>query len=121
MRRVFGLALLLVLSATLSGCGNSNDAIAEKMIKAMNEMADAAESGDKAKIQAATTKFAELVKENKDKKMSAEENKRMEEKYRPQMEAAAKRMQEAMKKAMESGKITPQDMMSIGQSMMNMK
>lgn len=121
MLRFFGLAFLLALSTTLTGCGNSNDAMVKTMIHAMNELADAADSGDKAKIQAAATRFATLLKENKDKMLSAEESKRMVEQYRSQMEAAAKRLDISIKKAMESGKLSPQDMMSISQSMLKMK
>lgn len=36
MQRISGLAVLLVLSAMLSGCGNSNDSMAQNMIKVMN-------------------------------------------------------------------------------------
>ncbi|MBL8824716.1 MAG: hypothetical protein JNJ77_19170 [Planctomycetia bacterium] len=119
MQRAFGLAFLLVLCATLSGCGNSNDALAQDLIGAMNEMADAAESGNKTKIQTATTRFARLLKEYKN--LSAEESKRIQAKYQSHWQAASKRMEIELKKAIVSGKISPPDMMSISELMLNMK
>lgn len=43
------------------------------------------------------------------------------EKYMPQIEAAGKRLQNAMMKAVSSGKMTQQELMNIGQTMMDLK
>ena len=121
MLRLLSLLVLSLCALSLSGCGAGNDDIAKSLLKAINDFADAAESGDKDKIQAAMGKFTEMVKEHKDKKVSASEKKRMDEQYKPQFEAAGKRLQAALMKAMTSGKLTQQDMMGIAQNMMNLK
>lgn len=102
---------------SLAGCGKSNDVIAEEMIGAINELSDALDTADKTKIQAASTKFSNLMKKHKDKKVTEAENKRVMDKYKPQMEAAMKRMMGSMMKASTSGKLTQQDMQEIMEPM----
>lgn len=121
MVRVLGILVLSLCAISLSGCGSGNDDIAKSMVKAINELADAAESGDKDKMKAAMGKFTAIIKENKDTKISASEKKRIDEKYKPELDAAGKRLQAGLQKAMASGKLNQQDMMEIVQSMMSLK
>jgi len=121
MLRTTNLFLLLLCCFSLTGCGKSNDAIAQEMVDAFTGLASAAESGDKDKIQAAVTKMTSVVKEHKDKKISASEKKRIDEKYMPQIKALSTRLQAALTKAVSSGKMTQQELLSIAQTMMSLK
>jgi hypothetical protein len=114
-------AALALFSLVLSGCsGNSPEATMKKSIAIMNEMCDGIEAGSKDKITAAIKKIEALAKETKDQKPSKEEEKRLTEKMKPELEAVQKRMQESMQKAIASGKLKAEDMMEIGKSMMNL-
>lgn len=114
-------SIILLCGLALTGCGKSNDAIAQEMVDALTGLATAAESGDKDKINAAVTKLTEVVKEHKDKKLSASEKKRIDEKYLPQIQQISTRLQTALTKAVASGKMTQQEIMSIAQTMMQLK
>lgn len=122
MRTSLKLAALVVFFLTLVGCSGSSstEAAMKKSIAIMNEMCDGIEAGSKDKIAAAVKKMEVLAKEVKDLKIPKDEEKRLTEKMKPELEAVQKRMKESMQKAIAAGKIKPEDMMEIGKSMMNL-
>ena len=121
MRTSLKFAVLVFFSLALIGCsGNPHEATMKKSIAIMNEMCDGIEAGSKDKITAAIKKMEALGKEAKDLKPSKDEEKRLAEKMKPEIEAVQKRMQESMQKAIASGKLKAEDMMEIGKSMMNL-
>lgn len=121
MRTSLKFVALALLSISFVGCGSSSAETAmKKTIAIMNEMCDGIEAGNKEQITAAVKKMEALSKEVKELKVSKDEEKRLTEKMKPELEAVQKRMQAAMQKGMASGKLKPEDMMEIGKSMMNM-
>ncbi len=104
---VVGSALLLLIG--VSGCSSPQDKIMDDMVKAMNEMADVMEGlkpNDPQAAMAALGKFADIAKrvaENEKKlndlKLSDADKKKLEEKYKPKLEAAKKRIEAAAQKS----------------------
>lgn len=87
----------------------------------MNEMCDALESGKRDNILSAIQKMEGLAREFKDNKPDAEEEKRLMEKYKPELEKIQKRMMTAIPKAQAAGVFKMEDMQGIGNAMRNMK
>jgi hypothetical protein len=121
MRTSLKIAALVVFSLAIVGCGGSSaEAAMKKTIAIMNEMCDGIEAGDKDKITGAVKKLEAVAKESKDLKVSKDEENRLREKMKSELETVQKRMQGAMQKAMASGKLKPEDMMELGKAMMNL-
>jgi len=121
MRASLKFAALALLSLVLVGCGSSaTETAMKKTIAVMNEMCDGIEAGNKEQVTAAIKKMEALSKEVKDLKVSKDEEKRLTEKMKPELEAVQNRMKASMQKAMASGKLKPEDLMEIGKSMMNL-
>jgi hypothetical protein len=121
MQRVLSITLVGLLSLSFTGCGDSGEKIIQDMIAAMNETSDAIESGDMAKVRTSLAKLKETSKKAKEKKVSKSEDKRLEEKYKSQMEAAMTKMTGSIGKGLASGKLKPEDMKEIGESMSDLK
>jgi len=114
MLRTVGMLLVLSGLLSLSGCGKSNDAITQELLSKVNSMSDALENGDKARFQESLNNLSTFInKELKNRKLSKTEKKELDEKYLPQIKEASTRLKNAMQKALASGKITPQDVMSL--------
>jgi biopolymer transport protein ExbB/TolQ len=121
IQRVLSITLVGLLSLSFTGCGDSGEKIIQDMIAAMNETSDAIESGDMAKVRTSLAKLKETSKKAKEKKVSKSEDKRLEEKYKSQMEAAMTKMTGSIGKGLASGKLKPEDMKEIGESMSDLK
>jgi hypothetical protein len=100
--------IVAVLPLALSGCGGSGaDSLAKEQVGIMNDMAAALEGvKDDASADAAVAKLKELgakLRENTKKgeamKLSEAENKKLEEKYKPEIEKATNRMKSATEQA----------------------
>jgi hypothetical protein len=120
---VLGTAAILAFGAV--GCGGGNQAKAEaltqQMIDEMSRVAEGFEKGDKAAIKASLTKIVEIGRSGKDIKLTASQKTALETKFKPQMETIQKKLMEAMPKAMASGKLTPADLLEIGNEMKNLE
>ncbi len=115
---ILGTAVLLAFGAT--GCGGGKakaEALAQQMIDEMNKIADGFEKGDKAALKASFAKLSDLGKQAKNAKVTKSQDKAIEEKFKPQMDAAQKRMTDAITKAMTAGKLTPAEIMELGKEM----
>lgn len=120
MRTFLLVGIALALSFSAVGCGGNQakaEALAQQMIDEMNRVAEGFEKGDKAAVKASIAKLSELGKQAKDVKVTKTQDKAVEAKFKPQMEAAQKRMMDAVMKATTSGKMTPQDMMELGKDL----
>lgn len=120
MRTLLILGTAAVLSFVATGCGGNKakaEQLAQQMIDEMNKIADGFEKGDKAALKASFAKLADLGRQAKDAKVTKGQNKAIEDKFKPQMEAAQKRMTEAIPKALAGGKLTPAEIMELGQEM----
>jgi hypothetical protein len=104
MRKVLGCGLALVLVCGVSGCGSSAaEQTMKDTIAAENELADIMEGiKDDASAEAAIPKMEkvgermkEIVRKVKSLKMTKDEEKKLQEKYKPEME----KMQERLKNA----------------------
>lgn len=120
MKRLTQLVAIFFCFVALTGCNKPGEAVCKEMIDAVNGLTTAIESGEKSKIQAAMSKLATLSKDERLKAISASDKKTLDEKYKAQFEAAGKRLQGALATAISSGKMTQQDFMAIGKSMMEM-
>jgi len=100
--------LWVLLFASLLGCGSPADQLVKEQIQMTNEAADRMESGkfDPAYAQALQSRTMDIMKKQQELKLSPEEQKRLEEKYKPEMEKAAARLMSAMQKM--TGKPFPQ-------------
>jgi serine/threonine protein phosphatase PrpC len=109
--------MLLILSVSFMGCGGTakHEALAQEMVQVMNELADGANAEDIGKVKASTEKLKELKTRTEQlPKITKAQDKAIEDKYKPQMEAAAKKMMGGiMKLAVKH----PQEMKQIGESM----
>jgi hypothetical protein len=101
-------SLWLLLLAGLLGCGSPADRLIKEQIQMTNEAADRMESGkfDPAYAQALQTRTMEIMKKQQELKLSPEEQKQLEAKYKPEMEKALARLMSAMQKM--TGKPFPQ-------------
>lgn len=119
---VLGTAAILAFGAV--GCGGGNqakaEALAQQMVDEMNKIADGFEKGDKTALKASFAKLADLAKQGKDIKVTKSQDKAIEEKFKPQMDAAQKRMMDAIGKAATGGKISPADLMELGKEMQDL-
>jgi peptidoglycan hydrolase CwlO-like protein len=99
MRKLIVVAGALMLMMSLSGCGSSADSLTKDQIKLMNELADAIDKGaDKAKLEDISKRIQEVDKKFKDLKLSADEEKKLKDKYNKEGEEAAKKLFAAMLK-----------------------
>lgn len=115
---ILGLAATLVFGAV--GCGGNQakaESIAQQMVDEMNKIADGFEKGDKAALKASFAKLSDLAKQGKEIKVTKSQDKAIEEKFKPQMDAAQKRMMESITKAATSGKLTKTELMELGTEM----
>jgi hypothetical protein len=98
-----GLALLGASGCDLLSPAARARARAERLLKEavalLNEMADAQEKGDQARVAEIQSKLEEVGKQLDDLKLTEAEKKRLEEKYRPEMERAMARFMAAALKA----------------------
>jgi len=83
-------ALAVVL--TLSGCGSQADGLIQQQIKLMNEMADAMENKDEAKLKDIESRMKTIGKQMEELKLSDADKKALEEKHKDAMMKAAGRM-----------------------------
>jgi tellurite resistance protein len=121
MTRILKLTGVIAVCFLLAGCGNKADTLAKKSIDLMNELAAAFETGDKEKIKSISARMKEVLKEVKDLKLTPEDDKKMEEKYKKEMEQAQTRMKAAVETAMKSGKFNVEDMVEISEAMKGVK
>jgi hypothetical protein len=95
---VFRFIILSCVSAMClfgaTGCGGP-DSLVKKQIALINEQADAIEKKDAVKFQRVVNEQNELAQKFKELNLSAEEKKRLEEKYKDEMNKAMKRLQAA--------------------------
>jgi hypothetical protein len=111
MKKLAQLGIALALPFMVTGCGGGADGAIKEQISLMNEMAGVLEGvTDKASFEAAQAKMKkledrgkELGKKLEDMKLSDQEKKNLEEKYKGQAEQAAKRLTAAMTNAMTKG------------------
>ena len=90
----------------VSGCGDSPDAVMKDTLKLMNEAADALESAKdkdsaekaKAKLQDINKRLKDVVERAKKLKVTEQQNKKLEEKYKDDINNMNKRMEAAAKK-----------------------
>lgn len=123
MRTLLILGTVAVVALGTTGCGGNQakaEALAQQMIDEMNKIADGFEKGDKAAIKASFAKLADLGKQAKDAKVTKAQDKAIEAKFKPQMDAAKKRMTEGVTKAMTGGKLTPAEIMEIQGEVQNL-
>jgi hypothetical protein len=100
MKRLTAIMVCLVLG-TLSGCGDTHDSLIKEAISTINEMADTcATVKDKASADAARSKIKKLGDKLKDinargeklGKITEDQKKKLDEKYKKDLEAALKRV-----------------------------
>lgn len=123
MRTCLVVGLVAVMTSSLTGCGGNQgkaEALAQQMVDEMNAIGDNFEKGDKAALKANFTKLASLAKQAKDIKVTASQDKAVEEKFKPKLEAAQKRMMDGIQKATTSGKLTPAELMELGTEMQSL-
>jgi hypothetical protein len=101
-------SLWFLLLASLLGCGSPAERLIKEQIQITNDMADRMESGklDPTYAKAFQARALEIMKKQQELKLSAEEQKQLEDKYRPEMEKATARLVSAMQKM--TGKPFPQ-------------
>ena len=92
--------LWLLLLAGLAGCDSPADRVFKEQIQIANDMADRIESGkfDPVCGQSIQSQTMENLKRQEKLKLSAEERKQLEEKYKPDMEKATARLRTAWQK-----------------------
>ncbi len=101
MKMFFAVTFAFALLVNVSGCGGmKGESETKEMIKLMNDTADALEKKDAKKAEELKKKGEELAKKMKDLNLSKDEEKKLEEKYKGDVEKAQKRIEEALKKAM---------------------
>jgi hypothetical protein len=99
MMRSLILSLAVAVCLSLSGCSSSADSAMKETIAAMNDYADSVERGDSEEKQKEfEKKMKDIGEKYKDLKVTDAEKKRLEEKYKPEMEKVMKRMMAAMMK-----------------------
>jgi hypothetical protein len=104
MKKVSVLGCAFVFLVGVSGCGSSPDSLVKDQIKNMNDMADAMEKGDEAKLKELEKKSKDIEKKLDDLKLSDEEKKKLLEKHKDELGAALGRiMQATMKKGLGGG------------------
>lgn len=109
--RAMCLIAVAAVTVGMTGCGGGGaDGAVKDQIAAINELTEALKSGDAAKAKAAAAKAQAAGKKLEDLKLSAEDKKKLEEKYKDQMAAAALNMLGAMM----SSKLSEADMKEIG-------
>ena len=99
MRRLTSSAFVLVFVLGMTGCGGSE---AEGMMKEglglTNDLASAIESNNEAKVKDLAQQLKDIGEKAKKMKLSPDEDKRLQDKYEPELKAAMKRLQEAAMK-----------------------
>jgi hypothetical protein len=95
LRRTFCLAVAAALIVT-AGCAGRGEDVTKEQIQAMNDLADAMEKGDMAKAKEITERMQAIQKKYDDLKLSDDEKKKLQEKYKDEMEKAGLRMGKAM-------------------------
>ena len=110
MKKCIGLGLALVLLCGVSGCGSSEaEEAAKDLIATMNELTailngikdDASADAAIPKIEKQAEKMSVLNRKMKLNKLTAEEDKKLEEKYRAQVAEAGKKLAGAMASAIQ--------------------
>ena len=95
MKALFGFAAVICLFV-IGGCSpNSPDAIMQKQLSLMNEVVDAMEKGDEAKMESLKKEGEALEEKLKAMNLSPEEKAKLMEKYKPEMEKLMARMMAA--------------------------
>jgi hypothetical protein len=89
----------LKIDLSAAGITSAADVLTNKTIKLLYDMADAFEKKDLAKTAELYKKAEELQKKFKDLKLTAAQEDRLKEKYKPEMDRALKRLEEARNKA----------------------
>ena len=122
MKKLAGFGVCLFLLCGVSGCGSSGpDATMKESIVVMNDLSSILEgikdnaTADQAipKIEKQADRMKELRKKMQELKLSTEEEKKLEEKYKPETDKARERMQKAMKQALTNA---PTKAMTISQT-----
>jgi len=98
MKKFLSLTCAFALLVGVSGCGSKADSLIKEQIKLMNDLADAIEKDDEAKAKDIQEKIKENGKKLDDLKLSDDEKKKLEEKYKGDVEKAMKRVMEAAMK-----------------------
>ncbi len=76
----------------LSGCGSSADSLIQQQIKVMNDLADAMEAKDEAKVKQIEAQMKELQKQMKEIKLSEADQKALAEKHKDALMKATGRL-----------------------------
>jgi hypothetical protein len=102
MKKAVAWAGVFVLVFGVSGCGGSSEAenLVKEQIQLVNDLADAMEAKDMNKILELQKKQEELQKKIEAMKLSPAEDKRLEEKYKGDLEKAMQRLMAAKTKMM---------------------
>ena len=99
MNKLPAFACALTLAVGLSGCGSAADDLMKEKVKLKNEWAEALKSGDKSKKQEIDQRLLENLKKLADLKLSDADMKKLEEKYRRELDRAEQRISEARKES----------------------
>ena len=97
---------VLMLAVGMTGCSDSPEGLVKKRIAAMNDLSDGFDQGDISKIRAAATHLKALRQKETDRKISADETKKLEEKYKTELDSAHTRMFKSMGDGAFSSKFT---------------
>jgi hypothetical protein len=94
-------ASVLILLCGVSGCGSNADSLVKDQIRLTNELADALEKKDEAKIKDLTQKLEDTGKKLDALNLSHDEKKKLAERYKDDLQKAGMRMAKAgMNRAM---------------------
>jgi hypothetical protein len=104
VKKVLATVAAFAFLTGVSGCGSKGESLVKEQISLMNQMADEIEgSASKEKLEEIGKKMKETGKQLEDLKLSADEKKKLEDKYKPEMEKALKRMMDAAMKKSKGG------------------
>jgi DNA-binding GntR family transcriptional regulator len=120
MRALLSAGLVFVLALGVTGCSNNQaktEELTQQILDEMNKMADAIEKGDKPGREAAIAKMRQIAQSGKNVKITAEQNKAVEAKFKPKFDELQKRMETAMTNAIKNGKMTPDELLKFSEEM----
>jgi hypothetical protein len=99
MQRVIVAGVLLVLCG-VSGCGSGADGVVKAQVKTMNDLANALEANaSEAEVDTIQKRLDHLRENLNDLKLSEAEERKLMEKYQPEMERATQRVMNATMKS----------------------
>ena len=104
MKRSLVTVCVFALLSGLSGCSGNAEDLYKKQIDLMNNLADAIEKKDEAGAQSIVKELNEVESKLKDTKVTADEKKRIEDKYKDELGKAVMKLLGAMMKDPEFSK-----------------